>query len=180
MQLAVRRAPQGTATEITTPVEHQHLRLFKRRWIKCRSRMRAMMVDQRHPAVRKTRPQVQMQPAFLRRRNGTDHRHTIHFFSPDARQLETHGDGLLRKPARLHLPAPHEFRLLYRRDQLPVAQNCARCVVENAADSQNDHRFPCCAFSILAQVSRSATVRLKTSFPPDESASTQKYPSRSN
>src|ERR1700686_4355056 len=35
-------------------------------------------------------------------------------------------------------------------------------------------------FSILAQVSFRATVRLKTGFPGAESGSTQKYPSRSN
>ena len=34
--------------------------------------------------------------------------------------------------------------------------------------------FPSCVFSILAQVSRSATVRLNTSFPAAESGSTQK------
>ena len=36
------------------------------------------------------------------------------------------------------------------------------------------------AFSILAHVSRSVTVRLNTSFPGAESVSTQKYPCRSN
>ena len=35
-------------------------------------------------------------------------------------------------------------------------------------------------FSILAQVSFSATVRLKTGFPGAESGSAQKYPRRSN
>ena len=45
------------------------------------------------------------------------------------------------------------------------------------------HYFPdlaVAAFSIFAQVSRSVTVRLKTSRSDVESGSTQKYPNRSN
>ena len=40
--------------------------------------------------------------------------------------------------------------------------------------------YPVGFFSILAQVSRNVTVRLKTMLPRDESLSAQKYPSRSN
>ncbi len=40
--------------------------------------------------------------------------------------------------------------------------------------------FSGCFFSIFAQVSFNATVRLKTGLPGLESRSTQKYPSRSN
>src|SRR2546425_8357371 len=42
------------------------------------------------------------------------------------------------------------------------------------------YAFPGCLFSILAQVSFSATVRLNTGLPEVESGSAQKYPRRSN
>ena len=51
-------------------------------------------------------------------------------------------------------------------------ENRARGLVQDAADAQNDHFAN--AFSILAQVSRNATVRLNTSFSAVESLSTQK------
>jgi len=136
--------------------------------------MRAMMVDERHPALGKTRPQSQVQPAFLRRGNGPDHRHAVHLFRPHPRQLQAHGDGFFGKTARLRAPPAHQLRLFHRGHQPPVNQNGACRVVQDAANSQNDHRFCCCAFSIFAHASRSATVRLNTSFSAVESLSTQK------
>ena len=60
-------------------------------------------------------------------------------------------------------------------DQFAILQDGARGVFIQAAQAENDHLdFFSVFFSILAQVSRSATVRLKTSFSGVESGSTEK------
>ena len=102
----------------------------------------------------------------------------------DARQFQAGGDGLLRANRR---PAPSaaaadELRFFDGGDQFAVLQDGGGGVAHDAADSEDDHGWLLCLprFSILAQVSRSGTVRLKTGLPGAESGSTQKYPSRSN
>ena len=94
----------------------------------------------------------------------------------DARQRETRGDGLLRQLRGAGVRAGFEsltaqLGFFDGRHQTAIAED-GRCgIAQNAADSQNDHFgfWPPCwafsAFSILAYVSRSATVRLKTSLP---------------
>ena len=73
------------------------------------------------------------------------------------------------------------FTFFDRRHQFAVLQHRAGGVFIEAAQSENDHLdFFSDFFSILAQVSRSATVRLNTSFSDVVSGSTEKYPSRSN
>ena len=87
----------------------------------------------------------------------------------DAGQAQSRFDGFVGKLARF-VPA-RDFLLFHRRRELAVLQHRAGRVVEQAAESENDH-FD--FFSILAQVSRSATVRLKTGFSGVLSGSTEK------
>ena len=70
--------------------------------------------------------------------------------------------------------AADEFRFFDGGDEFAVFQHCGGGIAEQAADSEDDH-FGCLPrFSILAQVSFSVTVRLKTGLPGVESGSTQK------
>ena len=132
------------------------------------------MVDQRHSAVGETRPQLEVQSAFRRRWNGPRHGHAIHILGAHLGQVEAHFDGFFGQLASGRAHTPRQFRFLHRRQQVSIAQNGAGSVAQNPTDSQKNHFFPCCAFSILAQVSRSPTVRLKTSLSGVESLSTQK------
>ena len=70
--------------------------------------------------------------------------------------------------------AADELRFFDRGHQLAIPQDGGGGIALNPSDTENDHLplFP--RFSILAQVSRSAAVRLKTSLPRVESRSTQK------
>ena len=70
--------------------------------------------------------------------------------------------------------APQQFRFFHGGGQFAVFQNGGGRIAQYAADSQDDHRPPFSRFSIFAQVSRSATVRLKTSLPGAVSGSTEK------
>jgi hypothetical protein len=85
-----------------------------------------MMVNQRHAAVRKTRSQVQVQPALLGRRNRTHHRNTIHLVGSHAGQIETHGDGFPK--AVVPAAAARQLRFFHRGYQLAVHQNRTRSV----------------------------------------------------
>ena len=73
----------------------------------------------------------------------------------------------------------HQFGFFDGGHQLAVLQNGAGGIAADAADSQNDH-LRLSRFSILAQVSFRASVRLNTGLPGVESGSTQKYARRSN
>ena len=76
--------------------------------------------------------------------------------------------------------APDEFRLFDGGREFAVFEHCGGGIAEKSTDSEDDH-FGCLPrFSILANVSLSVTVRLKTGLPGVESGSTQKYPRRSN
>ena len=66
---------------------------------------------------------------------------------------------------------PRDFFLFDRRYEIAILQYGAGRVLQDTTQSENDH-FD--FFSILAQVSRSATVRLKTSLSGVESGSTAK------
>src|ERR1700684_2841028 len=101
---------------------------------------------------------------------------------PAARPRETRRHGLLGKLREAVVRAgferlPAQLGFLDGRHQTPVFQDGGCGVTQNAADSQNDHFGfwpPCWAFSILAHVSRNATVRLTSGFPGAESVSAQK------
>ncbi len=70
--------------------------------------------------------------------------------------------------------AADELRFFDGGREFAVLEHGGGGIAEKAADSEDDH-FGCLPrFSILAQVSRSATVRLKTGLPGVESGSTQK------
>src|SRR5204862_4713902 len=112
---------------------------------------------------------------FARRRQRPHDRDAVYVFGLDAGERETGAHGFLRQSARM--AASREFGFLDSRGQFAVLQQGAGGVAQNTADSEDVHRgvvAPFCAFSILAQVSRNTTVRLKTRCSGVESLSTQK------
>ncbi len=133
-----------------------------------------VMIHQRHPARRKARAQLQMHVFFGSGGHRPRHRDAVDRVGFHFRQREAGGNRFFGKVLAFAARTPRDFGFLNRCDQLAVLQNGAGGVAQDAADSQNDHALPCCAFSILPQVSRSASVRLKTSFSAVESGSTQK------
>jgi hypothetical protein len=82
-------------------------------------------------------------------------------------------NGGLRQSARRRLASHLPF--FDRRHQLAILQHCTGSILIEAAQTHDDHLdFFSDFFSILAQVSRSATVRLKTSSSGVVSGSTEK------
>ncbi len=141
--------------------------------------MGEVVLDDDDPAVGKAGAQFEMK---VRVRNGTDDGDGIDLFRLRAGELEAGGDGVLRHfiEAAPMGAAPDEFRLFDGGSEFAVLEYCGGGIAEKSTDSEDDH-FGCLPrFSILAKVSLSVTVRLKTGFPGVESGSTQKYPRRSN
>src|ERR1700674_5756918 len=94
---------------------------------------------------------------------------TVHIRGSSLSKLQRQGDCFIGQrsggwPAR-------DLLLLNGAHQFPVLQNGAGGLAENPAESENDHLD---FFSIFAQVSRRATVRLKTRFCGVVSGSTEK------
>ncbi len=140
--------------------------------------MSGVVVHEHDAAVGELRPHRKVLGAF---RSGSDRAYDgdrIHLLVRGAGQLQAHGNGLFRQLSRMELP--RQFALFRRADQDAVLQDGRRRFVQNSADAENDHGYaldaPCpfCAFSIFAQVSRRATVRLNTSRSGVLSGSTQK------
>ncbi len=96
---------------------------------------------------------------------------TVDLSTPASRKR--FGDRLLGHVSRRRVSG--YLLLLDGGDQLAVQDDRTGRIPFQAADAENDHfPFAFCAFSILAQVSRSATVRLNTFVATLLSASTQK------
>src|ERR1700686_1284938 len=93
----------------------------------------------------------------------------VHIRGSSLSKLQRHGDRFVGQPPG-GWPA-RDLLLLNGGHQFAVLQNGAGGLAENPAESENDHLD---FFSIFAQVSRSATVRLKTNFCGDVSGSTEK------
>src|SRR5450432_4177770 len=110
-----------------------------------------------------------MQGALLSSGKGTDQCHAVHGIAGHASQCQSRFDGLVRKLARF-MPAGH-FLLFHGRGEGAMLEHRAGRLIEQTAESENYH-FD--FFSILAHVSRNATVRLKTGFSAVLSGSTEK------
>ena len=131
--------------------------------------MRGVVFHQNEAAGRKTRAQGQVQGAFVSGGERADEGHAVHSVARHSGQAESRFDGVVRKLARF-VPA-RDFLLLHGRRERAIFQDRASRFVEQTTESENDH-FD--FFSILAQVSRNATVRLKTGFSVVLSGSTEK------
>ena len=94
----------------------------------------------------------------------------------DAGHAQARRDGVAPAARRGCSARRASFLLSTAATSSPSFKSAQAASFEHAADSENDHFafVPFCAFSILAQVSRSVTVRLKTGVPGVESGSTQK------
>ena len=112
---------------------------------------------------RKARAHLQMKIGFG---DGPHQGHRIHLLRRRAGQFQARGDGMLG-----HLPWPPQG--VRRRTSLdsstaatssPSFRMARGGIAEDAADSEDDH-LRLSRFSILAQVSRSAAVRLNTGLP---------------
>ncbi len=171
-QPAAARAPARPAAEIAGPVQRNHGGLLERRGIVRGGGVRRVVLDQHDLAPGKRVAELQVRERLGAAGERPHDGHAVHLPGLDAGHAQAGVDGLRRQFAGLK--TPRDFLLLDGGDQLTVLQDRASGIVEQAADSQNDHPFPFRVFSILAQVSRRVTVRLNTSFPGAESGSTQK------
>ena len=171
-QLGAGCLPAGRAAEIAVAVQRQHGGLVEGRGVVGRGRVRHVMFHQHHLGAREPIPKLQVEGPFRPLGVGPDDGHAVDFASPHARDAETFRDGV--DGQFRGLKSPRHLLLFDRGDQFAVFQNGASSVVEQTADPENDHPFSFSVFSILAQVSRSATVRLKTGLAGVESKSTQK------
>ena len=165
--------PARAAAEIAAAIERQHCGLVERRGIVSRRGVREVVLHDHDAAVGKLRAQFQVQIGL---RNGADDGDGVHLFGLGAGEMKAGGDGVLR-----HLveaapvgAAADEFRFFHGGDQLAVLEYRGGGIAQHAADSEDDHLDCLPRFSILAQVSFRATVRLKTGLPGAESGSTQK------
>ena len=131
--------------------------------------MRGVMFHQHQTAGGEAGAQGQMQFTLVSGAEGADQRDAIHRFAIHAGQAQGRFNGIVREFAGFI--AARDFLLFHGRRQRAVLQHRAGRFVEQTTESENDH-FD--FFSILAQVSRSATVRLNTGFSAVLSGSTEK------
>src|SRR5689334_14963243 len=115
-----------------------------------------------------------MEPRF---RNGSHYGNSVDITRFGVRQIEATRDGTVRQFGLVGtLLLPRELGLLDGGNQFSVLEQSAGGPAEQSAHSQNDHFFlPAPSrCSILAKLSRRATVRLNTMRSSVESGSTQK------
>ncbi len=126
------------------------------------------MIDGDHSRLRE---HAQRDRERRTRRQGPRQSHVIDIFRDNARDAKAGFDGGSREAARLR--TARQLRLFDGGRYAVVLHYSGGCVAEYSADSENVQlAFP--RFSIFAQVSLSATVRLKTGLPGVVSGSTQK------
>ncbi len=161
-------APFAAATQIAFAVERDHCGVFKGRREPGRRRVGRVVVDGDHSRFRE---HAERDRERRTRRQRPRQSYVVYIFRPDACDAETRLDGCRGEPPRLR--ASRQLRFFDCGRYAVVLQYGGGRVAEYSADSEDIQlAFP--RFSILAQVSLRATVRLKTGLPGVVSGSTQK------
>ena len=161
-------APFAAATQIAFAVERDYCRAFERRRQPCRGGVRGVVVDRYHSRLREHAQRDRQRRA---RRQRPRQRYVIDIFRNDACDTKAGFDGGGREAPRLR--PPRQFRLFDRGRDAAVLDDGGRRVAQDSTYSEDVQlAFP--RFSIFAQVSLRATVRLKTGLPGVVSGSTQK------
>ena len=166
------RAPARAAAEIAAAVERQHGRVFEGRRIIGRRGMRQVMLHHQQPAVGETARAAWDRSPDLGTGRATATASTCSGLAPaSCRQVAMECSG--------KSPVPPQFKRRRTSFDSSTAATNSPSLRMAVAASPSMPPIPRmiiwpCRFSILAHVSRSATVRLKTGFPGVLSGSAQK------
>ena len=152
-------APLAAAAQIAFAIERDDRGVLEWRG-EVRSRgVGGVMIDGDHARFGE-HAQCDRQGRAGRQRSGE--RYVVDVCGADAGDAQACRYGVLGQAAGLG--SAGQFRFFDRGGDLAIFDDSGGCVAEDSADSENI-QLPFPRFSILAQVSRSATVRLKTGLP---------------
>jgi hypothetical protein len=160
--------PFAATTEIALAIERDYCGAFEGRRQPSRSGMGGMVIDGNHSGFGEHSQGDRERRAW---RQGPGKSYEVDVFRDKACYAKAGFDGGGREASRLR--PPRQLRLFDRGRNAAVLDYGSRRVAQDSADSEYVQlAFP--RFSILAQVSLRATVRLKTGLPGIVSGSTQK------